>query len=142
MEEAKNGVIDLTDRILKELLRKPWFKDNIRTILQNIDPESSRSLVRTFMWKDPELFLALLGAIPAVANAFIKGIDELLIQLKEKFSPELLHDFVKSIVLEIDRKTIENIIQNGKGLTMQLWQVAEEALREKDRAVTNPVEEK
>jgi len=56
MEEANKGVIDLTDRVLKELLKKPGFKEGTRTVLQNIDPESSRRLVRTMLWQDPEFF--------------------------------------------------------------------------------------
>lgn len=52
MEEANSsdkGVIDLADRVLKELLKKPAFKDGVRTVLANIDPASSRQFVRTLM---------------------------------------------------------------------------------------------
>jgi len=142
MEQANKGVVDLIDRILKELLKKPGFKNAIRTILQNIDPESMRSLVRTSMWEDPEMFLAILGAIPATINAVITGLDELIIQLRTKFSPELLHDFVKSLVISIDKKTLKNVIENGKGLSKELLEVAEKALREEDNNPSNTREEK
>ena len=56
MQEANKGIIDLTDRVLKELLKKPGFKEGVRTVLQNIDPESSRRLVRTILWQDPEFY--------------------------------------------------------------------------------------
>ena len=75
MQEANKGVIDLTDRVLKELLKKPGFKENIRTVLQNIDPDSGRRLVRTLMWQDPEFFLGVLGAVPVVANTLIQCVD-------------------------------------------------------------------
>jgi hypothetical protein len=134
MEEAKKGVIDLTDRVLKELLKKPGFKESVRTVLQNIDPESSRRLVRTMMWQDPEFFLGVLGAVPSVVNSLTQCVDELLIQLNEKFSPQLLHDFMKSIVLSLDKDTLESIVRNGKLLGAQLWVVAEETYNEQHAA--------
>ncbi len=126
MEEANKGVIDLTDRVLKELLKKPGFKEGVRTVLQNIDPEASRKLVRTMMWQDPEFFLGLLGAVPSIVNSLIQCIDELLIQFNEKFSPELLHDFIKSLILSLDKNTLESIVRNGKVLATELWIVTEE----------------
>ena len=130
MEEANKGVIDLADRVLKELLKKPGFKEGVRTVLQNIDPGASRRMVRTMMWQDPEFFLGLLGAVPSIVNSLTQCLDELLIQLNEKFSPQLLHDFIKSIVLSLDKKTLESIVSNGKVLANELWIVAEEAYQE------------
>jgi len=136
MEEANKGVIDLTDRVLKELLRKPGFKEGVRMVLQNVDPESSRKLVRTFMWQDPEFFLGVLGAVPSIVNSLTQGVDELLIQLNEKFSPQLLHDFIKSIVLSPDKKTLESIVRNVKVLATELWVVAEETYNEQNDSNT------
>ena len=137
MEEANKGVIDLTDRVLKELLKKPGFKEGVRTVLQNIDPESSRRLVRTMMWQDPEFFLGVLGAVPSIVNALAQGVDEMLTQLNEKFSPQLLHDFMKSIVLSLEKNTLENIVRNGKLLGTQLWVVAEETYNEQHASKNN-----
>jgi len=129
MEEANKGVIDLTDRVLKELLKKPGFKEGVRTTLQNIDPDASRRLVRTFMWQDPEFFLGVLGAVPSIVNSLTQCVDEVLIQLNEKFSSQLLHEFIKSLVLSLDKKTLESIVSNGKPLVTALLQVAEEAYK-------------
>jgi hypothetical protein len=137
MEEANKGVIDLTDRVLKELLKKPGFKEGIRTVLQNIDSESSRKLVRTMMWQDPEFFLGLLGAVPSIANVLIQSLDELLIQLNEKFSSQLLHDFMKSLVSSIDKKSLESIARNGKLLATELWTIAEETYQEQNDSHIN-----
>ncbi|HOC60693.1 MAG: hypothetical protein KBA28_09050 [Syntrophaceae bacterium] len=136
MQEANKGVIDLTDRVLKELLKKPGFKEGVRTVLQNIDPESSRSLVRTMMWQDPEFFLGVLGAVPSIINSMTHCLDELLIQLNEKFSPQLLHDFLKSMVMSLDKKTLESIVRNGKLLGTELWIVAEETYNEQNASNT------
>ena len=133
METANSsdkGVIDLADRILKELLKKPVFKDGVRTVLKNIDPTSSRQFVRTLMWQDPEFFLALISALPPLVNAAITGIDELLIQLREKMSPLLLHDFLRSMASSVDRDTLESIVKNGKGLAVDLFAMADEVLKE------------
>lgn len=142
MEEANKGVIDLTDRIFQELLKKPGFKDGVRTVLQNIDPESGRRLVRTMMWQDPEFFLGLLGAVPSIFNSLIQCLDELLIQLNDKFSPLLLHDFMKSLVLSIDKKSLESIVRNGKVLATELWVVAQETYQEQNDSNTNTEGEK
>ena len=136
MEEADKGVIDLTDRVLRELIKKPGFKEGVRTVLQNIDPDSSRRLVRTMMWQDPEFFLGVLGAIPSVVNSLTQCMDELLIQLNEKFSPQLLHEFMKSIVLSLDKETLESIVRNGKELTTQLWLIAEKTYAEQNASNT------
>ena len=137
MEEANKGVIDLADRVLKEMLKKPGFKEGVRTVLQNIDPEASRRVVRTMMWQDLEFFLGLLGAVPSIVNSLTQCLDELLIQLNEKFSPQLLHGFMKSIVLSLDKKTLESIVSNGKLLAIQLWVVAEETYKEQNASNTN-----
>lgn len=133
METANSpdmGVIDLADRVLQELLKKPAFKDGVRTVLKNIDPASSRQFVRTLMWQDPEFFLALISALPPIVNATISGIDELLIQLREKMSPLLLHDFLRSMASSVDRDTLESIVKNSKGLAVDLFAVADEVLQE------------
>lgn len=133
METANSpdkGVIDLADRVLQELLKKPAFKDGVRTVLKNIDPASSRQFVRTLMWQDPEFFLALISTLPPIVNATISGIDEFLIQLREKMSPLLLHDFLRSMASSVDRKTLESIVKNSKGLAVDLFAVADEVLQE------------
>ena len=134
MEEANKGVIDLTDRVFKELLKKPGFKEGVRTVLQNIDPDSSRALVRTMMWQDPEFFMGVISAVPSIINSFIQGADEVLIQINEKLSPQLLHDFMKPLVQSIDRKALESIVRNGQALATQLWAVAEETYNEQNAA--------
>ena len=80
----------------------------------------------------------MLGAVPSIVNSLAQCTDELLIQLNEKFSPQLLHDFMKSIVLSLDKKTLENIVRNGKVLATQLWVVAEETYNEQNASNTNP----
>jgi len=134
------GVIDMADRILKELLKKPAFKDGVRTVLTNIDPASSRQFVRTLMWQDPEFFLGLISALPPIVNATLFCIDELLIQLREKMSPLLLHDFLRSIASSVDRDTLEDIIKNGKELSVVILAIADEVFKEaKDQPISKNI---
>jgi hypothetical protein len=133
------GVIDLSDRILKELLKKPAFKDGVRTVINNIDPASSRQFVRTLLWQDPEFFLGLISALPPVVNAALSGIDELLIQLQEKISPLLLHDYLRSMALCLDSEALERIIKNGKELSVIILAIADEVIKE---TADQPIAEK
>jgi hypothetical protein len=123
------GVIDLADRILKEFLKKPAFKDGVRTVLTNIDPESSRRFVRTLMWQDPEFSLSLISSLSPMINAALSGIDELLIQLQEKMSPLLLHDFLLSMACSVDKETVERVIKNGKELSIIILAIADEVIK-------------
>ena len=138
-ENINKGVIDLASRILKELLKKPSFKDGVRTVITNIDPESSRQFVRTLMWQDPEFFLGLISALPPAVNAALCGIDELLIQLQEKMSPLLLHDFLHSMASLVDREPLERIIKNGKELSIIILAIADEVIKE---TADRPIAEK
>ena len=136
---TNKGVIDLTDRVLKELLKKPAFKDGVRTLMTNIDPASSRQFIRTLMWQDPEFSLGLISALPPIVNTALIGIDELLIQLQEKMSPLLLHDFLRSMAFSVDKETLENIIKNGKELSVVILDIANEVIKE---TADRPIAEK
>ena len=142
MEPANSpdkGVIDLADRVLKELLKKPAFKDGVRTVITNIDPSSSRQFVRTLMWQDPEFFLGLISALPPIVNTALSCIDELLIQLQEKMSPLILHDFLHSMASSVDREPLERIIKNSKELSVIIFAIADEVFKE---TTDRPIAEK
>jgi len=113
----KGGAIT---RITRELLKKPVFKNSLRSILNNIDAENGREFVRTLLWEDTETVLALVGALPSIANAVIKALDELLLQVKDKFSPQLLHELVGAVVEDIDKESLERAIQNLSALINDL----------------------
>jgi len=84
MSEAageKKGVIEGASRILRELLRTPRFRNTLRILLNELDPENAPLLVRTLREEDPVLFLNLLSVSPAFANAVLGCVHELLQQL-------------------------------------------------------------
>ena len=102
--------------LLKELLKKSGFKDDVRDMLKNIDPQDGRELVKAFLWQDIEFSLGLMGGLPAIANTVIRAVDELLLQVDEKFSIELLQGFTDSLLKDIDTDSLSRALKNARPL--------------------------
>jgi hypothetical protein len=121
MEETLNtGLIESRSRVLEELFAKTAFKDSLRLFLKSIDPHGSTQLVRTVLGTDIEVPLAVAGALPAIANCFIKAGMELIVQVREKFPPEVLGGFVESLLDEIDKETLARLMAQGRALGKDL----------------------
>lgn len=104
---------DMVSTLLKELLKKPSFKDDFRAILKSIDgPDVGRELAKTFMWQDIEFSLGFLAGLPALVNVLIRVFEELLAQLGDKIPPELLYGFMKSLLDDLDTASMTRAIQN------------------------------
>lgn len=110
--ENNRGIIDAANRIAKVLLQRPAFKENVRSVLNAVDPDSARELARTIVWEDPEIVLSLMGAVPSLANSVIRFLDEIILQVREKFPPELLHEFLEAIIGEFDEEAIQSMRDN------------------------------
>jgi hypothetical protein len=123
---ADRGLLDMISRVLDELLAKTTFKDNLRALLQNIDPENSPQLIRTLMGKDPEVPLAIVCALPAIANCLIKAADELLTRIQDQYPSPLLQGFARSLLEEIDRESLARAITKAKQLSDELSPVIRE----------------
>jgi hypothetical protein len=81
-----------------------------------------------------EVPLALMGALPSIANCLIRAIEELIIQVSEKFPPPLLAGFMESLLEEIDKEALARTITNAKGLAEDLtpvFQAAWKAIEER-----------
>ncbi len=113
--------------LLKEALKTPFIKDILRLNLQHADPARPGGLVRTLLWQDVEPVLALLGALPQLANALISSLNELAGQLGEKFSPELLLGFLKSLADEVDSPQAQAAARAWGALLKGLWRLTPEA---------------
>ena len=70
--DENSGVVDMTNRILQETLKKPALKNSVHTLLKNIDPEASPALARTILFQDVAMLLSLVSALPLAANALIR----------------------------------------------------------------------
>ncbi len=135
-EHEGRGIIDSQSRILEELLEKTAFKDGLRHFLQNMDPENSPQLIRTFLGKDIEITLALMGALPALTNAVILALDELISQVRKKFPPALLADFTQSLLDDVDKVALSRLMSGAKDLGDQLspvFSAAWKAVHEQDK---------
>ncbi|MCK9265110.1 MAG: hypothetical protein M0R18_15075 [Deltaproteobacteria bacterium] len=106
---TSRGLLDMESRVLDRLLSKTAFKDNLRALLRNIDPENSPRLVRTLLEKDPEVPLAIVCALPAIANCFIKAAEELLTRIQSQYPPALLQGFARSLLQEVDRESLARV---------------------------------
>ncbi len=138
-EQTGRGIIDSNNRILEEVLDKPAFKEGLRLVLMNIDPQNSPRLVRTILGTDVEVPLAIVGALPALANAVILALDELIIQVREKFPPVLLADIVESLLNEIDPESLARVMAGAKDLSELLspvfraaWTAAQQQQQHKE----------
>mgnify|MGYP000918724687 FL=1 len=108
----ENQGLESASTFLKELISKPALKDDLRAVLKSMDgPQTGRELVRTVLWQDLEFSLGLMGGLPIIANAVIRAFDELLAQLGDKFSPQLLHGFIASLLDDIDTATLGQAIK-------------------------------
>ncbi len=84
------GVVDALDRILRELIRTPKFKETVITLLKAVDPPAARGLVRTIFWQDPGLLMSVLGTLPQIANTVFQALAEIAAQMNSMPKPLLL----------------------------------------------------
>ncbi len=97
----KKGIVDGADRIARELLRNPKFKQSLIILLSSIDPQSARGLVRTLFWEDPDILLSIMGALPDLVNTGIEAAAEVAVQMKSMPSP-MLQQLIGLVITKID----------------------------------------
>jgi hypothetical protein len=95
------GLIDAVDRIMRELIRTPKFKEAVIILLNSIDPPAVRGLVRTLFWQDPGLLMSVMGSLPALINTGAEALAEVAAQMNSMPGP-LLQDFLDRVVAGID----------------------------------------
>lgn len=103
MDGPRRGPVEGTSRVLRELLRTPRFKASVRVILRDLDPENGALLARTLMFEDPEFFLSLVGATPALLNTAIAALSEMAAQAAT-FPPGVLTGFMAGMLEQIDAR--------------------------------------
>lgn len=93
--------------IVREIMRKPTFKDVLRGHLKSVSPEGGRRLVRDLIWQDFEAVFGIMGTLPAFINACAGGLAQLASDLNSKITPRLLKGFVGSIIEDVDRSELK-----------------------------------
>ena len=116
MDDMQNtGILEKQIRVAEELLASTTFKDSLRLFLKNINPESGPVLVRTLMGRDVEVPLAVISAMPAVANCLIKIAMELVVQVR-KYPAPLLTGMTESLLEDVDKETLARLIKEIRAL--------------------------
>jgi len=100
-EMETRGLVDALDRILRQLIRTPKFKETVITLLNAVDPPAARRLVRTIFWQDPGLLMSVMGTLPAILNTAFQALAEVAAQMNSMPSP-LLQDLLHRIVEGLD----------------------------------------
>jgi hypothetical protein len=124
-----SAVMPAKGGVLKEVLSTPFVKDIIRGSLQSRKPDKSHPLVIALIWQDPEVILSILGSIPPVVNSCVGALAEVGNQLNEKFSPELLREYLGSIINDIDTDEFKALVEAYATMIKNLWEASPE-LRE------------
>ncbi|MBN2159444.1 MAG: hypothetical protein JW807_08610 [Spirochaetes bacterium] len=110
--EQNRGLVDMLERIFRVLLNRPSFKNNVQQILNNIDADAAPQLARTLLWEDMAFTFSVLGALPAIANVFIRLGNEIVKQVQEKISPEMISGFMESLARDVDVEAARELKQN------------------------------
>jgi len=113
------GLVDAADRILRELIRTPKFKEVVMVLLNSIDPPSARALVRTFMWGDPGLLMSIMGSLPQMINTGSEALAELAAQMNT-MPPLLLQDFLNRVFAGIDGAAAGEAAGGFTGMVLSL----------------------
>jgi len=110
MDNIEQAVEKQGGGVLKEILKTPVLKDILRDYLNNIDPQNGRSMVKTFLWQDTEVMLAVMGALPSMVNWFAGFLGEMGKQINSAFTPLLLKAFVESMGSDVDKDSFKKAL--------------------------------
>ena len=120
MNESRNiDIVENRRRIAEELLASTSFKDSLRLFLRNIDPDAGPALVRTLMGKDVEVPLAVMSAIPSVANCLIRTAMELVKLIRQYPSP-MLTGMIETLLQDIDKDALSSLIREIRDLSRDI----------------------
>lgn len=108
-ENRETGKDGLSARIARELLGSPTFKAALNLMLSEIDPASAPGLARTLIRRDPEVFMALASAAPALVNLWLGMLKEIVAQLGS-FPPALLRGFAAQVLAEVDAEMLGEVL--------------------------------
>jgi len=121
--------------ILKQILKTPVYKDILRVNLNEMNPDSGSSLVKTLVREDPDVFLSLISTLPTFINTLINAAGELAVQLGNMYPPETLKSFLMSLAEDIDKKAISECSAAWSKLFSSLWQASSDVRLEAKKTI-------
>jgi len=119
LDTAKSSVI-------KEILATPFVKDLIRSSLKSAACDNDPPLIRTLLWEDPEVSLAVLSTLPHLANRCIGALNEAGREIDEKFSPHLLNGYLTAMSDDIDTDRLKACTDIWGKIISNLWEASPE----------------
>ena len=125
MEETAVERRGVSERLLKELLKSPRVKNDLKLLAASIDPEAAGGLVRTLVWDDVEVFMGTVSVLPALVNYAARAARELLVQLNG-FPPPMLVAFLSQLAGQVDFTALEGTLAEFNGLLERVRPVLDE----------------
>lgn len=96
----RKGWVDAAARVARVALESPRVKASLSTILNAVDPDASPELVRTVLFTDSGVPLAVAGALPDGVNVLIEALHELAKQVTG-FPPALVSETLGSLARRV-----------------------------------------
>jgi hypothetical protein len=119
LDTAKSSVI-------KEILATPFVKDLIRSSLKSAACDNDPPLIRTLLWEDPEVSLAVLSTLPHLANRCTGALNEAGREIDEKFPPHLLKGYLTAMSDDIDTDRLKACADIWGKIISNLWEASPE----------------
>ena len=110
--------------ILKQILKTPVYKDILRVNLGEMREDTGRSLIKTLVREDPEVFLSLVSSLPTCINAITGAAGEIAVQLGNMYPPETLKSYLVSLAENIDRENVSECSAAWTKLVSSLWETS------------------
>ncbi|MGD0276380.1 MAG: hypothetical protein ABSB79_10055 [Syntrophales bacterium] len=112
--------------IVEDLIGTPVVKEVLMRMLRSIESDRGRVLMEKVMWNDPEVMLSLIGSLPHMINYTMNMLAGFGEEIREKFSPQLLTEFLGSIIKDVDTARIRDCAVIYAALATDLWHASPE----------------
>ena len=103
--KENDAAAGLSERILREVIATPAFKELMILQMKDIKAETAPGLVKTLLWGDPGISMSLFGALPDAVNWLLEFLLELGRQLNSLPEP-LLKDILGQIGTGIESERL------------------------------------
>ena len=123
----RRGILRAVTSIMGRLIDRPRVKDAARRLAIDLDPAEARELVRTAMWRDPDLLFTAVGAAPKVVNACIQAADELLIQVEDKLTVAMRGELAQAVLDDVDWEGLSRVVERSRSLGREMRPLFERA---------------
>jgi len=104
--KENDAAAGLSERILREVIATPAFKELMILQMKDIKAETAPGLVKTLLWGDPGISMSLFGALPDAVNWLLEFLLELGRQLNSLPEP-LLKDILGQIGTGIEAERLK-----------------------------------